>query len=106
MRLALWRAGKAKAAVQRAVPRPASVEPASVEPASVEPAPPAAPVPAVARNPAPVAAADSGDLDMRALGAALARKRGWIIVPTVLALAMSVVAVNLVTPATSPKPAS
>ncbi|HXI07527.1 MAG TPA: exopolysaccharide transport family protein [Bradyrhizobium sp.] len=98
MRLALWRAGKAKAAVQRAVPRPASVEPASVEPASVEPAPPAAPVPAVARNPAPVAAADSGDLDMRALGAALARKRGWIIVPTVLALAMSVVAVNLVTP--------
>src|SRR5882757_5276002 len=41
---------------------------------------------------------ESGDLDLRALGQALLRKRGWIIVPTALALVLSVVAVNLVTP--------
>ena len=32
------------------------------------------------------------------LGQALVRKRGWIIVPTALALVLSVTAVNLVTP--------
>ena len=41
--------------------------------------------------------AESGDLDLRLLGRALARKRGWIIAPTVLALVLSVVGVNLVT---------
>src|SRR5215470_1453750 len=85
MRLAFWQAGKAKAALQRAVSHAAFVKPAS-----------SAAAPAVVYKPALVA--DSGDLDMRALGAALARKRGWIIVPTVLALVLSVVAVNLVTP--------
>lgn len=49
----------------------------------------------VAPKQAPV---ESGDIDLHALGAALARKRGWIIVPTVLALVASVAAVNLVTP--------
>ncbi|MBI5319912.1 exopolysaccharide transport family protein [Bradyrhizobium sp.] len=78
MRLAFWGADKAKAVVQRAVPK-------------------AVPAPAVAYKPA-AAIADSGDLDLRALGQALARRRGWIIVPTALALVMSVVAVNLVTP--------
>ena len=87
MRLAFWRADKAKAAVQR-------VEPKSALNRS---APGIAPASAVAYKPAP-AAADSGDLDLRALGHALLKKRGWIIVPTVLALVMSVVAVNLVTP--------
>ena len=43
-------------------------------------------------------AVDSGDLDLRALGQALMRKRSWIIVPTVLALVLSLAAVNLVTP--------
>ena len=66
MRLAFWRAGKeqagrATAMVQRAVSKSA--------PASYRPA----------------AAAPSGDIDLHALGQALARKRGWIIVPTVLA---------------------
>src|SRR5260370_5800793 len=74
MRLAFWRAGKDKALVQRAISKLAS--------APYKPA--AAPV--------------SGDLDLRALGRALARKRGWIIVPTVLAAVLSIVAVNLVTP--------
>src|SRR5450432_818281 len=35
---------------------------------------------------------------MRALGHALARKRGWIIVPTVLVAALSITAVNMITP--------
>ena len=79
MRLAFWRAGKdsagkAKPAVQRTVARPA---------------------PATNR---PSAAAVAGDLDLRALGQALVRKRGWIIVPTLLAAVLSIAAVNLVTP--------
>jgi uncharacterized protein involved in exopolysaccharide biosynthesis len=44
------------------------------------------------------ATAVAGDLDLRALGQALKRKRGWIIVPTVLAAVLSMVAVNMVTP--------
>src|SRR3954462_6307471 len=78
MRLAFWRAGKLKATEQRAIPKK--------------------PAPAVSYKPAPAASSESGDLDLRALGPALARKRGWIIIPTALALVLSVVAVNLVTP--------
>jgi succinoglycan biosynthesis transport protein ExoP len=74
MRLAFWRAGKDKALVRRAASKPA---------------------PAIYR---PAAAPESGDLDLRALGQALLRKRGWIIVPTVLAAVLSLTAVNLVTP--------
>ena len=74
MRLAFWRAGKDKPVVQRAMARPA----------------PSAPK--------PVAASESGDLDLHALGQALMRKRSWIIVPTVLALVASLTAVNMITP--------
>src|SRR5215475_1602761 len=74
MRLAFWRAGKDEAVVERAVARPA----------------PAASAPADA--PA------TGDLDLHALGQALMRKRSWIIVPTVLALVLSLAAVNMVSP--------
>jgi polysaccharide biosynthesis transport protein len=74
MRLAFWRAGKDMAMVQRAVAKPA--------PAAYRPA----------------AAPESGDLDLRALGQALVRKRGWIIVPTVLVAVLSITAVNLITP--------
>ena len=74
MRLAFWRAGKDKPVVQRAVVRPA---------------------PSAAR---PVAASESGDLDLQALGQALMRKRSWIIVPTVLALVASLAAVSMITP--------
>jgi succinoglycan biosynthesis transport protein ExoP len=74
MRLAFWRAGKDPALVRGAVPRSA---------------------PATDR---PAAAPLSGDLDLRVLGQALVRKRGWIIVPTVLAAVLSIAAVNLVTP--------
>src|SRR3977135_544963 len=41
---------------------------------------------------------ESGDLDLRALGQALLRNRGWIIVPTLLAAVLSVAAVNMITP--------
>src|ERR1700731_1248766 len=74
MRLAFWRAGRDKALVQRAIAKPA---PATYQPAT---------------------APSSGDLDLRALGQALARNKGWIVVPTVLAAVLSITAVNLVTP--------
>jgi succinoglycan biosynthesis transport protein ExoP len=79
MRLAFWRAGKGRAVVQRAISKPA----------------PAVSEQVVAR---PVAAPESGDLDLRALGQALKRRRSWIIVPTVLAAVLSIAAVNMVTP--------
>jgi succinoglycan biosynthesis transport protein ExoP len=74
MRLAFWRAGKHRAPVQRVVSMAA---------------------PATDR---PAAAPLSDDLELRALGQALLRKRGWIIVPTALAFVLSLAAVNLVTP--------
>jgi polysaccharide biosynthesis transport protein len=74
MRLAFWRAGKDKPVVQRAMARPA----------------PSAPK--------PVAASESGDLDLHALGQTLMHKRSLIIVPTVLALVASLAAVNMITP--------
>ena len=88
MRLAFWRADKVKSAVQRAVPhKPAPA--VTYEPVAAPAAPGAFVAPAVT---------DNGDLDLRALGQALVRKRGWIIVPTALALVLSVTAVNLITP--------
>jgi uncharacterized protein involved in exopolysaccharide biosynthesis/Mrp family chromosome partitioning ATPase len=83
MRLAFWRAGKDKAVVER-VARPAVARPAPVVEA-----------PVIARQ---VAAPASGDLDLHALGQALVRKRSWIIVPTALALVLSLAAVNMITP--------
>ncbi|MGY8663740.1 exopolysaccharide transport family protein [Bradyrhizobium sp. UFLA05-109] len=76
MRLAFWRAGKDKAVIERALHKP-------------EPRPAAA----VAR-----AQAEAGDIDLHALGAALKRRRGFIILPTVLALVLALAGVNLVTP--------
>lgn len=74
MRLAFWRAGKGREVVHRAVSKPAPVAYQAA------------------------AASESGDLDLRAIGQTLVRKRGWIIVPTVLAAVLSIAAVNLVTP--------
>jgi tyrosine-protein kinase Etk/Wzc len=79
MRFALRRRGK---------------EGAQAEAADVQPAPtPAEPIPATT-----TATAGPGDIDLRALGDALKRKRGWIIVPSVLALTLSIAIVNLLTP--------
>ena len=74
MRLGFWRAGKSWALPQQATSTPARP---------------------VSR---PVAALESGDLDLRALGQALMEKRSLIIVPTLLVAVMSMAAVNLVTP--------
>ena len=90
MRLAFWRAGKYKALVQRAIARPA----ASAASKSVSDKP-------VADRPVsdkPAATFESGDLDLRGLGQALLRHKNWIIVPTLVAAALSIAAVNLVTP--------
>lgn len=89
MRLAFWRAGKDKAVIERAVSKAKPEAKPETKP-GVE----ARPAPVVAQ-PAP---AESGDIDLHALGGALARRRGWIIVPTVLALVASVAIVNLVAP--------
>lgn len=93
MRLAFWRAGKDKAVIERAVSKPKAEAAPKIE-AKIEARVEAKPAP-VAPKQAPV---ESGDIDLHALGGALARKRGWIIVPTVLALVASIAAVNLVTP--------
>src|ERR1700742_4306031 len=78
MRLAFWRAGEdtgaeQEPAAERVVSKPA---PAAYAPAT----------------------AITGDLDLQALGQALLRRKRWIIVPTLLAAALSIAAVNLVTP--------
>ena len=78
MRIPFWRSGKG----------------APVEKAKIA-AP--APKPVAAPKVAP-AAADFGDLDLRAIGQALNRKRSWIIIPTLLAFAVSLAAVNLIPP--------
>jgi polysaccharide biosynthesis transport protein len=72
MRLAFWRSGKSAAAVARPSSAPAAKE---------------ASVALLAR-----------DLDFQAIGKALAGKRNWIIVPTLLAALLSVAAVNMITP--------
>jgi succinoglycan biosynthesis transport protein ExoP len=74
MRLAFWRAAKDTALVRRAISKPAA---AAYKPAAPSP---------------------TGDLDLRVLGHALVRKRGWIIAPTLLAAVLSIAAVNLITP--------
>ena len=77
MRLAFWRAGKDSA--ERPLARRTAARPASATDAAA-------------------ATAMAGDLDLRAIGHALARRRGWIIGPTLLAAVLSIAAVNLVTP--------
>jgi succinoglycan biosynthesis transport protein ExoP len=79
MRLPFGRADKDKAGTEEPVVRTAISTPAPV-------------------TGKPAAASESGDLDLRALRQALARNRGWVIVPTALAAVLSIAAVNLVTP--------
>jgi uncharacterized protein involved in exopolysaccharide biosynthesis/Mrp family chromosome partitioning ATPase len=78
MRLAFWRAVKDRAGNEEPEVQRAAAEPTPVANAG--------------------AATVAGDLDFGALGQALARKRGWIIFPTLLAAVLSITAVNLVTP--------
>ena len=82
MRLAFWRASRGSAPADK--PSAASVAPAAATISTP-----------VIDQPAPSA---SGDLDLRALRQALMRKRGWIIVPTVLVAVISIATVNVITP--------
>jgi succinoglycan biosynthesis transport protein ExoP len=79
MRVAFWRAGKGRAVEQAPTVERDVVAP---EPAAY----------------APVASSVAGDLDLRAIGQALLRKKRWIILPTLVALGLSIAAVNYVTP--------
>jgi uncharacterized protein involved in exopolysaccharide biosynthesis/Mrp family chromosome partitioning ATPase len=88
MRFAFWRSVKEKAVVQRALPKSA--------PVAREPV--ARPVMADTAAVKPARASETGDLDLHVLGGALARRRAWIIIPTALVFALSLAAVNLVTP--------
>ncbi|MFB9267817.1 GumC family protein [Bradyrhizobium erythrophlei] len=92
MRSAFWRSGTA--VVQRALSKSA---PAVAASGSAKPVPATA-IAAGSAPDTPVPASEAGDLDLHALGQALVRKRTWIIVPTVLALTLSLAAVNMVTP--------
>jgi succinoglycan biosynthesis transport protein ExoP len=83
MRIPLWRSGKA-APVEKAKAPAAAAAPAASKPAPA--------------TKAAASASDFGDLDLRAIGLALNRKRSWIIIPTLLALVLSLAAVNLVPP--------
>ena len=73
MRGALWRKAreKAQAVVAAAIPAPPPARQARTS--------------------------ESGDIDLRALGDAIKRNRRWIIVPTIAALILSAVTVNLIT---------
>jgi succinoglycan biosynthesis transport protein ExoP len=78
MRIPFWRSGKAAVEKTKATAAPAAAKPA----------------PTTRAVPAP----GTGDLDLRVIGHALNRKRSWIIVPTLLALVLSLAAVNLIPP--------
>ena len=80
MRLAFWRAGRYRTLVRRVISRPVAPSASRAVPDR------------------PTAASESGDLELRALGQALLRHKNWIIVPTLVAAALSIAAVNLVTP--------
>jgi uncharacterized protein involved in exopolysaccharide biosynthesis len=78
MRIPFWRSGKGAPVEKAGIAAPA-------------------PQPVAATKVAP-AASDFGDLDLRAIGQALNRKRSWIIIPTLIAAVLSIAAVNLVPP--------
>jgi succinoglycan biosynthesis transport protein ExoP len=64
-----------------------------------EPEPAARPIPtrAVALEPQPAAPA-AGDLDLRAIWQALVKRKAWILIPTLVAAALSFAAVNVISP--------
>ena len=95
MRMAFWRKSESEPAAPKIDKVSASTNPATSKVQSKTASKAAArTVSRTTSNAAP----QLGDLDLRLLGNALARKKGWVIVPTVLALVISVVVVNLITP--------
>lgn len=57
-------------------------------------APPVEPAP----TPRPAPSSELGDIDLRAIWQELVRKRAWVVIPTGLALLLSLVVVNMITP--------
>ncbi|MEH2514363.1 succinoglycan biosynthesis transport protein ExoP [Nitrobacteraceae bacterium AZCC 1564] len=57
-------------------------------------APPVGPAPA----PRPAPSSELSDIDLRAIWQELVRKRAWVVIPTGLALLLSLIAVNMITP--------
>ncbi|MES2600146.1 MAG: exopolysaccharide transport family protein [Pseudomonadota bacterium] len=86
MRFSFWRDWMSK------VPFRATADVAPT-PAPIVAAPTPTPTPATL-----AASPELGDIDLRAIWETLVRKRMWIIVPTALAFALSLVAVNMITP--------
>ncbi|MBB5051452.1 uncharacterized protein involved in exopolysaccharide biosynthesis [Afipia massiliensis] len=92
MRFSLWRDWMSKMPFRAT----ADVAPDS---ASVVATPTPTPTPAPALTPVALAASpELGDIDLRAIWETMVRKRMWIIVPTALAFALSLFAVNMITP--------
>jgi succinoglycan biosynthesis transport protein ExoP len=97
MRLAFWRKGKDQGSSETVAPTVEQPRPASRSLFSTSM------FRAMRRRPMTASVASApppqlGDLDLRALGHALNRKRAWVLIPTALALLLSLVAVNLITP--------
>jgi uncharacterized protein involved in exopolysaccharide biosynthesis len=85
MRDAFWRRWMSRMPFKAGTP---AATPAAAEPPAAVPAAPGS----------SAASAMLGDIDLRVIWLALVRKRMWVIGPTVFALMLSLVAVNLITP--------
>lgn len=92
MRFPFLRAGKDKASVRKPLVKVRGAKDVAAKPAAPVFAPTA---PAFT---APPRFEETSDFDLRAVGRALVRKRRWVIGPSLAALVISLVAVNLVTP--------
>ncbi len=101
MRFAFWKAkpSPASATNKRATWFAGRKAAVSAAPAMAEPEPVVtAPVASLPRAEPAATTVVSGDLDLRAIGRELYRKKNWIIVPTAWAFVLALVVVNLITP--------
>lgn len=96
MRFAFWRRRKGSAvpveSTPSVVPEPQEQEFRGLDPIVFEPAPRRETIRET------LSIAEAGALDLRVIGRTLMRRKWWVILPTLLALGASVLAVNLITP--------
>lgn len=96
MRFSLWRDWMSKMPFRATADVALDSAPVVATPT---PTPTPTPAPAPALTPVALAASpELGDIDLRAIWETMVRKRMWIIVPTALAFALSLFAVNMITP--------
>jgi tyrosine-protein kinase Etk/Wzc len=88
MRFAFWRRREEIVAPAEAAPAPQEPEFKAFRPAPSE---------SVMQPEAP-RTTELGDLDLRVIGRTLMRRKRWVLIPTLLAAALSILAVNLITP--------